>query len=54
MKEDVLMVVMEYCCCSLGDILRYCSEVSITENHIAAVCAASVKGKSLINILEYL
>jgi len=44
MKDDVLMMVMEYCYCSLADILKFCPEVPLKEIQIAAVCAAVVKG----------
>jgi len=44
MKEGVLMIVMEYCCCSLEDILDYCPKYKWKEIEIAAICAAVVKG----------
>jgi len=43
MKNDMLMVVMEYCCCSMEDVIEYCEEIKLTELQVAAVCAGIVK-----------
>lgn len=43
MKDDVLMLVMEYCTCSVEDILRYVPNYEWKEVEIAAVCAAVIK-----------
>jgi len=34
---------MEYCCCSMEDIIEYCEEVQLTELQVAAICAGVVK-----------
>jgi len=49
MKDDVIMIVMEYCACSVEDILFYCPEEEITETQIAAVCAAIVKSLAYLH-----
>jgi serine/threonine protein kinase len=62
MKEDCLMVksfivlkindvqmVMEYCTCSLADVLKYCPEIQVTELQIAAVCASVAKGLAYLH-----
>lgn len=40
---------MEYCACSVEDILFYCPEEQITEVQIAAVCAAIVKSLAYLH-----
>eukprot|EP01114_Cavostelium_apophysatum_P013777 TRINITY_DN3415_c0_g1_i1.p1 TRINITY_DN3415_c0_g1~~TRINITY_DN3415_c0_g1_i1.p1 ORF type:complete len:658 (+),score=183.40 TRINITY_DN3415_c0_g1_i1:200-2173(+) len=55
MRNEALMIVMEYCCCSLADILRFCvkpKEDLIKERHIAAVCAALVKGLAYLHACD--
>jgi len=49
MKDDVIMIVMEYCACSVEDILFYCPEEQLLETHIAAVCAAIVKSLAYLH-----
>jgi serine/threonine protein kinase len=40
---------MEYCACSVEDILFYCPEEPLIETHIAAVCAAIVKSLAYLH-----
>lgn len=44
MKEDTICMVMEYCYCSMADILNYCPEIRLSEVQVAAVCACMIKG----------
>eukprot|EP01117_Protostelium_nocturnum_P010221 TRINITY_DN3664_c0_g1_i1.p1 TRINITY_DN3664_c0_g1~~TRINITY_DN3664_c0_g1_i1.p1 ORF type:complete len:439 (-),score=110.89 TRINITY_DN3664_c0_g1_i1:52-1368(-) len=49
MKDEVIMMVMEYCACSVEDILSFCPDVQFEEKEIAAVCAAIIKGLSFLH-----
>lgn len=49
MKDDVIMIVMEYCACSVEDVLFYCAEEELQETHIAAVCAAIIKSLAYLH-----
>jgi len=43
-RNEMLMVVMEYCCCSMEDVIEYCTEdYRLQEVEVAAVCAGVVK-----------
>eukprot|EP00027_Filamoeba_sp_ATCC50430_P000309 CAMPEP_0168556782 /NCGR_PEP_ID=MMETSP0413-20121227/9067_1 /TAXON_ID=136452 /ORGANISM="Filamoeba nolandi, Strain NC-AS-23-1" /LENGTH=446 /DNA_ID=CAMNT_0008587753 /DNA_START=170 /DNA_END=1510 /DNA_ORIENTATION=+ len=48
-KDDTIMLVMEYCSCSVEDVLSYCPEIKFTETQIAAVCAAIIKGLAFLH-----
>jgi len=43
------MLVMEYCACSVEDILSFCDDYTFTEAQIAGVCAAVVKGLAYLH-----
>mmetsp|Transcript_16453 Transcript_16453/g.22838 ORF Transcript_16453/g.22838 Transcript_16453/m.22838 type:complete len:736 (+) Transcript_16453:109-2316(+) len=49
MKENYIMVVMEYCWCSVNDLLELCPELLFTETLISAMCACVVKGLAYIH-----
>jgi len=49
MKDEVIMMVMEFCSCSVEDLLSFCPEVQFEEKEIAAVCAAIVKGLAFLH-----
>jgi len=49
MKDEVIMMVMEYCSCSVEDILSFCPELKFTELQIAAVCASVIKGLAFLH-----
>jgi len=49
MKDEIIMLVMEYCDCSVEDILSFCPEIQFEEEQIAAVCAAIVKGLAFLH-----
>lgn len=40
---------MEYCICSLGDLLFYCPEIYLSEQQISAFCASIVKGLAYLH-----
>src|SRR5690349_4590464 len=42
-------MVMEYCYCSLSDILKFCPEFPMQEIQIAAVCASVVKALAFMH-----
>lgn len=48
MKDQTIMVVMEYCTISAEDILNFCPEIEFTEDEIAAVCAGVVKALAFL------
>lgn len=49
MKDEIIMMVMEYCSCSVEDMLSYCPETRFEEQQIAAVCASIVKGLAFLH-----
>lgn len=48
-KDEVIMLVMEYCCCSIEDILSFCEDFTFSETQIAAVCASVIKGLAYLH-----
>eukprot|EP01119_Soliformovum_irregulare_P006764 TRINITY_DN19190_c0_g1_i1.p1 TRINITY_DN19190_c0_g1~~TRINITY_DN19190_c0_g1_i1.p1 ORF type:complete len:592 (+),score=172.37 TRINITY_DN19190_c0_g1_i1:121-1896(+) len=48
-KDDVIMLVMEYCSCSVEDILSFCPNTTFLENQVAAVCASIIKGLAYLH-----
>lgn len=48
-NDNNIKMVMEFCFCSLADILKYCPEIPMSETHIAAVCAAVAKGLAYLH-----
>eukprot|EP01119_Soliformovum_irregulare_P016611 TRINITY_DN4840_c0_g1_i4.p1 TRINITY_DN4840_c0_g1~~TRINITY_DN4840_c0_g1_i4.p1 ORF type:complete len:573 (+),score=136.23 TRINITY_DN4840_c0_g1_i4:33-1721(+) len=52
MKDDVLMMVMEYCHFSVADLLDYnlaTGKLKLSENQIAALCAGLIKGLAYLH-----
>lgn len=48
MKEQTILVVMEYCVLSVEDILNFCPEIDFTEDEIAAVSAGVIKALAFL------
>jgi len=51
-KDNVLMMVMEYCHFSLADLLEYCPDVELSEVQIAAISACVIKGLAYLHACD--